>query len=440
MARRVRPAPAGPMGEAAAAAELGAAEGTPPGDGGPDAAAECPVCTEAPAARAVHEAWLRTLGRPLEERLLVWADFLTANPESPYAEQVLSEARWLEELRTWARRIPPEPTKGVVVHRPPQAIETGGPFAAAFTVTRPDAVQRVVAHVRGPDDVDFQSLPCTRTGDYTWSVDLPEERLRGEAVAYFAEVFDASGAIVATWRAADAPRVVPLVAPAHVEPDRGGRSRARTRVDYVDFYLTDAWRDAYWQLEADYTYRLGTWLDSVRVGAGILNGCGGPKERIVLGKDDPDYLAPRTLTTTYAYLELEFRLWQWVSLLARGMAGSLRDAPDDDDVGETLLGLRAAVRLGWPEHTNLLLYYTVSQTLGMEGGVDLTVDIFDHFPLGAQVIVTNFPVGEDVGVRIVAQAGWRGVDWFEVALRAGYDIRDINHSGASVGLDVAFNW
>ena len=425
---------------AGVAAGLAATTGAPPGRAGVGEATECAPCREDPEALAVHEAWLLGLGKPLEERLDVWAAFLLTRPESPYVDRVRGEIRWLEELREWSRHIPAAPTSIVVTHRAPAAIEVGGPFAAAFTVTEPESVQRVTVYTRGPDDVDYHASLCTRTGDYTWSVDLPPDRLQGPSLEYFAEVFDTSGAVAASWREAALPLLVPLVEPAEVVPNRTGRSRARTRFDYVDFYLTDAWLDSYWQFEADFTYRIGTWLDSVRVGAGIISGRGGPKERIVLANDDPAYLAPRTLTTSYAYLELEFRLWRWVSLLARGMGGSLRASSDRENVGETVLGFRTAVRLGWPDQTNLLLHYTVSQALGMEGGVDLRVDVFRNFPLGGQVIVTNFPVGEDLGVRIVAQAGWSGLDWFEIALRVGYDIRDINHSGASVGLDLAFDW
>ena len=417
---------------------LAAAEGDPPDARAP--AAACPRCEMDTDAEAVHDVWLAAVGRPLDARIALWGDFLVANPDSPFVDHVREHVAWLEKAQQWTQRIPREAAQTRVLHEPLEAVEVGMAWTPAVTITRPARVQRVLLHLRAADEPDYETLQMARSGDHAWQVDVPGELVTADGFAYFIEVVERSGAVVARWRSAEEPARVDVIDPVVAEEDQRGRSRLQTRVDYVDFYMKDPLQDAYWQLEVDYAYRLGTWLWAVRAGAGIISGWGGPKDRITLATDHPDYEKPVPLTTTYAFLELEFRLHEIVYLLGRVSAGSLRDAADPDDIGETLVGTSAGIRIGHPDRTNLLLSYTFNQVLGMEGEVNLTLDLLEDWPLGAEVIVTNFPVGEDVGVRLVARAGWRGLDWLEIGLRVGYDIRDINHYGASVGIDLAFDW
>ena len=60
--------------------------------------------------------------------------------------------------------------------------------------------------------------------------------------------------------------------------------------------------------------------------------------------------------------------------------------------------------------------------------------------MAASVIVTNEPVNEDYGVRFVYQVGRSLTSWLDLSLRAGYQLRDINHTGFGLGLATNFHW
>ena len=61
-------------------------------------------------------------------------------------------------------------------------------------------------------------------------------------------------------------------------------------------------------------------------------------------------------------------------------------------------------------------------------------------PVKLAVQVTDLPVPEDFGVRLLADVGWRGVAWVYPSLRVSYQARDIDHVGVSGGLGLNFDW
>jgi hypothetical protein len=56
------------------------------------------------------------------------------------------------------------------------------------------------------------------------------------------------------------------------------------------------------------------------------------------------------------------------------------------------------------------------------------------------VQVTDEPVPQDYGVRLIGDVGLRKLSWVYPALRLSYQARDLNHTGASAGFAVAFDW
>jgi hypothetical protein len=56
------------------------------------------------------------------------------------------------------------------------------------------------------------------------------------------------------------------------------------------------------------------------------------------------------------------------------------------------------------------------------------------------VQVTDQPVPEDFGVRLIADVGWRQLAWFYPSARLSYQARAINHSGVSGGVAMNFDW
>jgi hypothetical protein len=69
-----------------------------------------------------------------------------------------------------------------------------------------------------------------------------------------------------------------------------------------------------------------------------------------------------------------------------------------------------------------------------------TWDVIPHFPVVLGVQVTDQPVLEDFGVRLISDIGWRKLDWVYPSLRVAYQARDIDHAGLSAGLAANFDW
>ena len=60
--------------------------------------------------------------------------------------------------------------------------------------------------------------------------------------------------------------------------------------------------------------------------------------------------------------------------------------------------------------------------------------------MSAEVVVTNEPIGEDLGVRLIYTVGRSITPWLDVSGRVSYQLRDINHSGLGFGLGTTFHW
>ena len=102
--------------------------------------------------------------------------------------------------------------------------------------------------------------------------------------------------------------------------------------------------------------------------------------------------------------------------------------------------MRARVRFGQERGTNLEL------GVGFASHVGTLFEAAYHWaprpvvPIKFSVQVTDMPVPEDYGVRLVGDIGWRGVRWVYPSLRLSYQARDIHHAGVSGGMAMNFDW
>jgi hypothetical protein len=63
-----------------------------------------------------------------------------------------------------------------------------------------------------------------------------------------------------------------------------------------------------------------------------------------------------------------------------------------------------------------------------------------RFPIVLSTQVTDQPVADDFGVRLIADVGYRGLSWVYPSLRLAYQARNIDLSGVSAGFAVNFDW
>jgi hypothetical protein len=155
-------------------------------------------------------------------------------------------------------------------------------------------------------------------------------------------------------------------------------------------------------------------------------------------------------------LEGEIGIGSMVGLVGRGIVGL-------DDGGLTG-GAQALVRVGPDLATNLLVGCELLGGVGLRAMAEVDIAVLDDWPLMLRAEVTNQPAGveasvtsvrpaeegatrertslgrNDIGVRAIAQVGYRIVDSLTVALRVSYQGRTIWHSGPGLGGAVSYTW
>jgi len=164
--------------------------------------------------------------------------------------------------------------------------------------------------------------------------------------------------------------------------------------------------------------------------------------------------ACKQVTFSYVYTELEFKLRPNLAVLLRPQAGVLTtDTMEDASSGDrcegadieackfaSTFGARARLRLGREEATNLVIGAAITKNVGT------LLEAAYHWlptptvPVQITVQVTDQPVVEDYGVRLIADVGINSLGWVYPSLRASYQARDIDHSGFSGGFALNFDW
>lgn len=422
----------------------------------------------------VEAVWSATLGKPIEERIAMWKAYLDDRPESPYrsaVQQALSELESMTaEAAERARMSPEERRARAQIKKlskldpdfrggrgfflnPPTRTDEGVPVDLSFLVAFPDKVENAWLYYRSEGAHSYKRAQLTPSGDAYLKATVPGDAVRPPGVEYFVEVLEAGEkAPVAVLGANDSPETIAVTAKPGPEPrDERGRSEIKMFLDYVDFDGLGADRDndQYVHSEIDFMYRFRKkGIHSLRLGFGTMRGTGGPKDVI---DEDPQgcldgngVFRCRDVSYNYAYTELEWRLGPYVGLALRPQWGSAFNDPDSNDEADrdffSAFGLRGRLRFGREEGSNLLLGAAATQRLGKLFEASFNWAALPEVPLVASIQVTDQPVIEDFGVRLMVDAGWKRYSWFYPSLRLAYQARDIDHAGPSAGFAANFNW
>ncbi|MCX5743231.1 MAG: hypothetical protein NT062_12125 [Proteobacteria bacterium] len=422
-------------------------------------------------------AWKATVGQPIDQRIARWTELQRTDPRSPYHAAVDAEitslrrqaAQRVEAIArasaTAAARPGRDPHLLDLIHAldiperdaelivaPLERAVPGRAIELAFIAR--NLAAPAALFVRPAGESGFRRSELRRDGDAYVRGTIEASQVHVGALAYYVVVGDRE--VIGT---ADNPRTItvePTVAEAPVELHR---THIDAHVDYVDFDgKFDKGYDQYTQAELDFTYRFLEPIYAFRLGFGTLTGTGGPKDVIDL---DPtgciDTITHtyrcRRVTFSYIYTELEFRLRKTVALLLRPQVGLLTTdtmnsgndrCKTSKDIGgcafETPFGLRARVRLGEEDSTNLVLGVGITRDVGTLLEVAYNWRPHPVVPVQLSVQVTDQPVVENFGVRIIADVGIRQLAWFYPSVRVSYQARDIDHTGFSGGLALNFDW
>lgn len=435
-------------------------------------------------AELARKAFEDTLGKPLDARIQRWLDLLRDDPRSPYTAAVQREISTLkaqiaardaalakarsERTVDRAPRIARLAAMLPAAYDAPLAIapiskaEPGKPVALMFLVRDPARIAKAWLYVRSPGAPGFKRMDLAADGDAYLRASIEGGAVRAPGVEWYVEASDGGkdSEAEAVLGSQSAPNTITVEAAAQEEPIHANRSHIDAHVDFVDFDggLGKGY-DQYYQAEIDFTYRFLQPVYAVRLGFGTLGGKGGPKD--VIDKDPAEACRDETgeyrckaVSFSYVYTEVEYRIRPNVAVMVRPQAGLLttdtmpgsknrRCAGTENVEGcefFTGFGGRLRLRLGEESGTNLVL------GAGFTDGVGTLLEAAYNWhpkptiPVQLSVHVTDQPVPENFGVRLIGDVGWRKLSWFYPSLRLSYQARDIDHAGVSGGFAANFDW
>lgn len=418
-----------------------------PTTAGPTTGAQ-PEAAPASEMQALALAWNETVGRPPEARIARWQRFLQQFPRSSYTPLLRQEVAALVVMRdglqaraTLESSLRAAEGRAAAERRlaalsqidPPTLLRAGDPAVFALQLPRGAAVSAVLLYVRRGGSGPFEPVPMRLEGDGFARATLPRGWLSTAGVQCFAEAVTASGASVPLWRSANAPHVVEVEPPARVAPLPGGLTRIDLRFEQVDVgtRVNAAGIERvqrFTLVEGDFLRRVRLpWLYGYRAGFGVYDGAG-----IALSEVESDRPSVGS-TVVYGYQELEFALSRLVFFIGRVQLG----VHDGGLVG----GAQARMRIGVERYTNLVIGGDVLTEVGQRAFFALNFSPARRLPMLAQGEVFNQSVaGGDPMFRFVYQVGWRFNDWFSLAVRGSYQLRNLQNGGFGFGLSPSFDW
>jgi hypothetical protein len=377
---------------------------------------------------ALRAAWDAALKLPPAERARVWEQFLTAWPRTELAGPIRAEIALLRAAPPAATGQQPKPLPAAPVLKVsgPDSALVGEPVIVTLTHLAGPAPRAALLHWRQAGEPTFRTLPLRAEPTGHFRAQLPQEAVAEPALEYFVEAENENGATLAAEASATSPRRIAIqLPPSERRVERIRRSRVRLYDEYVDFNRFKG-NDVYNLFEVDFLYRVLTTVHAVRVGFGSYQGRGTPKDLL-----DTEAI-PRRVGFTYGFSEVEIRLGESLATLIKASAGVNREG--------LTTGLDLGLRIGSETGTSLLLRGATVKNIGRRASLALAWDAVRGWPMSAEVVVTNEPIGEDLGVRLLYSVGRSVTDWLDVSARVGYQLRDINHSGFTLGLGTTFHW
>lgn len=405
-----------------------------------------------PEGAALAELFDRLHGSSVEARITAYRAFAKAWPNGRYRNTLEEEALALAKLF----EAPAEKSVGAPVaisFDAPSELRAGTSPTIAIEIV--GDVSGVVLQLRNADETAFAPIAMRPAGPRYWRVQIPPERVRDLAVAYFIEAVLPNGTAIAVEGNASSPRVAKVVHDPTIAAPRAWVSIASVWTDWADYdrLRGDDWA---WQTEGYFGMRFtDVGLRAVRSGFGVYKGKGGSLDEL-----DVAHKAPRAIGLSYGYVEAEWGITPFWGLAGRAVVGLTEEGVTG--------GAQGFLRIGSDRKTNLLLGAEFLGGVGVRGITQFELNYFPRFPILLRSEVTNQPAGvepagmrrvalnaqnvavdtADVGVRAIAQAGFRlkAAEPFSTIpnatlfVRASYQGRTINHAGPGVGAGVSVEW
>ncbi len=211
----------------------------------------------------------------------------------------------------------------------------------------------------------------------------------------------------------------------------GHRSQLSASFEWVDFGhrqigVSTGLPDEYWHATAGYAYSFFDVVETIRFEFDSFRGAEGD----LRGARSGMMVGGHEVGLDYGRAEITWYILPLLRLRTSGMFGFSQRGFEGGGAGDLVIGdpTSVSVEIGALGITGL--GFTVRARLGF-----LALPIV---PLGASIEVTNFPAGEDFGVRLLLDAGVALYPGALLRVRGGYQSRTAVSGGASIGGDLVF--
>jgi len=392
-----------------------------------------------PATAEVLGVFAAQAGQSLDSRIAGWERYLSSHPQSRFATGVRRE---LDELRALRDQMqPPSALQGtarvaVVAHDAPASARPYEPLELAFVLDQPDRVASAYLHYRPIGAATYNAMLLRREHDMYLRGVLPAEVMRAPGVEYFVEVSAPNGRTGIALASPQTPIAVEVAAPPLLDKfaAQPGRSSVRMMFDALDFRTFDSRSgdrtDHVERATVDFTYWLGTVIQSVGVGAGVYAGTGGSRNAVWT----PDMAAPQdAFHFGYADIELGGHLEHTpASIGGQVIAGVGRQGFGMGGEGRFRIGERFGTNLAFAARSIDQIGWLTEIRFGTRPtaplGVGISVGATDQPNDGdtALVLGTELELFAIRNVSITARGSWQG--------------RSVAHAGVGGGGGVTFNW
>jgi hypothetical protein len=397
-----------------------------------------------PDARALSVLFDGLTGQSIEVRIERYEGWAKAHPDSRFVPVLLEEARNLRALLSADGQAPAELPVARSFEQP-KTVLAGSSFTIGVEIAGP--VVGAVLQLRLADEPAFTPMAMKSVGPGYYVVTVPRERVVGPSLSFFVDAVIAGGGAVAVVASSATPSVIKVLQAPSPKPLQTYESTFSLWTDYADYNRLRG-NDYAWQTEGYFGMRFSdVGVRAVRSGFGVYKGKGGA----VADLDEAvPPLKPRTVGLSYGYIEGEFGLTAAFALIGRAVVG----------LGEEGVtgGGQAFIRIGSDKKTNFMIGGEFLGGIGIRGITQVELNMFPRFPIILRSEVTNQPAGTkpdggriqdltgksvsegDLGVRAIAQAGYRVTPNLTFFLRGSYQGRTINHAGPGAGAGMTFSW
>jgi hypothetical protein len=326
-----------------------------------------------------------------------------------------------------------KPTQAIITHVPlnEALIEHA---VLAFEVRDAQLAGTIIVHVVRKGQSEREPIEALRGGQ-GYEATIPAQLVQPPGFAYFVTERMADGTERPVFADRQGPHPVRVTRPREQEDElarlaarKGQRSTATVALDVVDFgdrQLGSAGEvhDRYYRIEAGYAYSFLTRIETVQLslvrvrGEGAVWSQGELATPPIVEETSPGIDYGRAEVTLLAHDELRLRAALLLGASQRGFE----------------YGGGGSVTLGDVRDMNLELGIERITTLGTTGYLRMGFAALPRVPMGAAIEISSFPTGDDSGVRLLYDVGYRFGPITQLTLRAGYQGRTSVTGGPAVG-------